>query len=56
MDRKADPDEKGTESSLSENLAWQGGLYRKADPDEKGTESVDDLPLYDGLRVFESQS
>ncbi len=38
--RKADPDEKGTEScEPAPVLLLSHLLYRKADPDEKGTES-----------------
>jgi len=38
-DRKAHPDEKGTESQLLLGLA-QEVHHRKAHPDEKGTESI----------------
>ncbi len=38
-DRKADPDEKGTESSRFQGYHSEHLLDRKADPDEKGTES-----------------
>jgi len=39
-DRKAHPDEKGTERTNRRGLAGMGGSDRKAHPDEKGTESV----------------
>ncbi len=42
LDRKADPDEKGTESRLHRLLHQVAHrLHRKADPDEKGTERFD---------------
>ena len=37
-DRKAHPDEKGTESRMPTWIIWSGLRYRKAHPDEKGTE------------------
>ncbi len=39
--RKADPDEKGTESISSTIIRITGLKNRKADPDEKGTERLD---------------
>ncbi len=37
-DRKADPDEKGTESGFCHQSHCHEFVDRKADPDEKGTE------------------
>ncbi len=37
-DRKADPDEKGTESYVAVIQGLKDSAHRKADPDEKGTE------------------
>ena len=38
-DRKAHPDEKGTERAKSDFVILLYSIYRKAHPDEKGTES-----------------
>jgi len=38
--RKAHPDEKGTERSIDIATAIESPVNRKAHPDEKGTESV----------------